>query len=238
MKKIAILSVLTLSAALTATQTQAAVIAQYNFEAGNRVSTDTETNTSASDLSNGAGVGFAITTNTVDQNGNAVSFSAPVAGNALTGRYVSDIQTPSESLAAALADSNYISFTLTTGGSTVDLSSFNFSYQISGGGATPGAYLLADAPGGTFDASDLIGGGDSVLPSGPNTTTISFDLTSVADFTADTEFRLYLATTATSDWGFAYDNLQLEGTVTPIPEPTTTALLGLGGLALILRRRK
>jgi hypothetical protein len=33
-----------------------------------------------------------------------------------------------------------------------------------------------------------------------------------------------------------FDNLTITGTA--VPEPTTTALLGLGGLALILRRRK
>ena len=34
------------------------------------------------------------------------------------------------------------------------------------------------------------------------------------------------------------DSFSLEGDITPVPEPSTTALLGLGGLALILRRRK
>ena len=32
--------------------------------------------------------------------------------------------------------------------------------------------------------------------------------------------------------------LQLSFDYTPVPEPSSTALLGLGGLALILRRRK
>jgi len=34
------------------------------------------------------------------------------------------------------------------------------------------------------------------------------------------------------------DNIALTGTVTPVPEPSTTAILGLGGLALLFRRRK
>ena len=38
--------------------------------------------------------------------------------------------------------------------------------------------------------------------------------------------------------GHRLDNITLTGTVTPVPEPSSFALLGLGGLALILRRRK
>jgi len=34
------------------------------------------------------------------------------------------------------------------------------------------------------------------------------------------------------------DEIRFGGDQAAIPEPTTTALLGLGGLALILRRRK
>ena len=37
---------------------------------------------------------------------------------------------------------------------------------------------------------------------------------------------------------FGIDNFQLNGTIDPVPEPSSAALLGLGGLALIFRRRK
>lgn len=234
--KLITLSLVTL---LSAGGTHAAVIASYDFEAGNRLSTDSDTNTSAGALTDGAGVGFSIQNSVGGNNtptGEAVL--SPLSGNVLAGNYTDDIFTTTESLADALTDNNYISFTLTTGGSTVDLSSLNFSYQISGGGATPGAYLLAESVGGTFDAADLIAGGDSVLPAGQANTTINFDLTSVADITTDTEFRLYLSTTASTNWGFAFDNIQLEGTTTAIPEPASAMLCGLGGLLLLLRRRR
>ncbi len=41
----------------------------------------------------------------------------------------------------------------------------------------------------------------------------------------------------TSEFATVGSRPVLSGTFTPVPEPTTTALLGLGGLALILRRR-
>ncbi|MFT5633578.1 MAG: hypothetical protein ACI9SQ_001299, partial [Rubritalea sp.] len=34
------------------------------------------------------------------------------------------------------------------------------------------------------------------------------------------------------------DNLSINGTVAPVPEPSSIVLLGLDGLALILHRRK
>lgn len=46
-------------------------------------------------------------------------------------------------------------------------------------------------------------------------------------------WRIGVKDTAVGE-AFAFDNL----VVTPVPEPSSTALLGLGGLALILRRRR
>ena len=40
------------------------------------------------------------------------------------------------------------------------------------------------------------------------------------------------------DWELDYLALDTTGAFAPVPEPSSTALLGLGGLALILRRRK
>ncbi len=55
-----------------------------------------------------------------------------------------------------------------------------------------------------------------------------------AGATTETLSIAYNATNGSSYTGFNSTNF----TVTPVPEPSSAALLGLGGLALILRRRK
>lgn len=63
------------------------------------------------------------------------------------------------------------------------------------------------------------------------------------DFASDTDAVLNVEIEFLSDEGntnsqLRFQSLALANAVDPIPEPSTTALLGLGGLALILRRRK
>ena len=88
----------------------------------------------------------------------------------------------------------------------------------------------------TFTLTQTFGGSDSattptVTLAGDGLDVASFDITGIQS--GDT-FQLTTTAVAIS-WrqisGVAFD-------VAPIPEPSTTALLGLGGLALILRRRK
>ncbi|MFC4993329.1 GntR family transcriptional regulator [Rubritalea tangerina] len=55
--------------------------------------------------------------------------------------------------------------------------------------------------------------------------------------TGDEKVRLLLNSGATNTGGASFDDIIVNDFVA-VPEPSTTALLGLGGLALILRRRK
>jgi len=62
---------------------------------------------------------------------------------------------------------------------------------------------------------------------------------SYADYTLATDQALTGSTLAVSNnMTVRYDNFDLTITATPIPEPTSAALLGLGGLALVARRRR
>ncbi len=54
--------------------------------------------------------------------------------------------------------------------------------------------------------------------------------------TGDVRFRIY-GKDATNGGSFSIDNVILNGTVNPIPEPTTICLLGLGALSLIRTKK-
>ena len=75
--------------------------------------------------------------------------------------------------------------------------------------------------------------------SGATIKTQNYDLTGTS-LSAGTEYTITV-TSANMLGGGAYavyDGITLEGNVSAVPEPSASALLGLGGLALILRRRK
>jgi hypothetical protein len=85
---------------------------------------------------------------------------------------------------------------------------------------------------------------EAVAQQYPNTSGYAIDLSGATyqNLTAPITFRIYDYNPATSggvgpDIGFS--NLLLKGTVTTVPEPTTLAMLGVGGLAMLgLRRRR
>ncbi|MBK1829984.1 PEP-CTERM sorting domain-containing protein [Verrucomicrobiaceae bacterium R5-34] len=89
-----------------------------------------------------------------------------------------------------------------------------------------------------IDISSFGGSDAGTLDIGGNTTAIaSGSSTLIPAHTNLVGETLTIAFTAgTAGNGFSVDTLTFD--VQPIPEPSTTALLGLGGLALLMRRRK
>lgn len=92
-----------------------------------------------------------------------------------------------------------------------------------------------------FDQADAIATAEiNSLPSGsPQTANydfVSIDLTDARfQGLSSITFRIY----ASDDWtaGTVYDDILVNGTVAPVPEPAALGLLGMGALALLGRRR-
>jgi len=132
--------------------------------------------------------------------------------------------------------STVITFTPAT---TVSLDTFDISsYSISGGGAHQVAshdvnWALAITDG----ATSVFGANQTITEPGGNApVNFSLDATGTT-LNAGTAYTFTLAVTGPTETGG--NNIALNSlTLTSVPEPSAGALLGLGGLALILRRRK
>jgi hypothetical protein len=198
-------------------QAKAAVLANYAFQSSNGTSTDT-------DLSSTAG--------TFGATGLTTSFATGPFAGATT-----SIRATASSMPTALTTTSYFSFVITpTAGGALQLggtaaltftfsratgfggNEFNWAVRSSldnytanlGTGATTGS-------GTAFNASINLGS--------------QFNLTSSSAVT----FRIYAfdgGATGTGTWGYL-DNVVLNGTVTPVPEPVNVAL-GVFGLCAVV----
>ena len=135
---------------------------------------------------------------------------------------------------------------LTTGVDSIDLTSFSILYDTRGNG---GGNQTAGKNNIEIEV-EIIGsisgslGSNSVTQSEPGNTaglTYNIDLSSLASLdsseTYDVVFTVNVADSGGAHYG-AIDNIVLEGDITLAPEPSSVALLGLGGLGLMLRRRR
>ena len=123
----------------------------------------------------------------------------------------------------------FFTFTLTAdAGQTIDVTSLTMSSYRNGGGAPSQLQWHVSVDGATEEeyGTEQVGqtGGfatDTFTESITGATTVKF------------AFRL---DNATGNGNIHFNDIQVNGAV--VPEPSSAALLGLGGLALILRRRK
>ncbi|WP_435892613.1 PEP-CTERM sorting domain-containing protein [Oceaniferula spumae] len=207
----------------------AATLASYEFnnsDPGNNTtntvdftSSDTDINSTAGTF--GSGAGFNLNTTVV------------MTGFTSDGLGLSD--GTGDDLAGAISAEDYFTFTMTAAsGFTLNLENLNLDVGRSIRGAQD-FYVFSDVDG--FVAGQQI---DSVLNIGEGTTNLDVDLSdSKYSGLSFIEFRIYVddrANNSTSSSATFVDNVVLTGVA--VPEPSSAALLGLGGLALILRRRK
>ncbi len=212
----------------------AVVISQFNFTGDSAASSDSEPITSTSNITQGAGIsGTIFASDRMEVRGNQTTASN--SNNTLATQ-----QPP------AITANDYVTFTVTVPvGQVMSLTSLNYGW------ATQNAYrqsygIYTDKTGFTYanildglHASGSSGTGGSMTAF----TSRSIDLSGIAslqDLTDTTvEFRFYITHPQSSSnlRAWAFDDIELSGTVEVIPEPCAALLGGLGMLMLLRRRR-
>lgn len=223
---------LTASAFLTASFANASTIV-FDFEdAGKITGTGAATEYSGPD-SNDFGLGVTTSAFTLTDGGANGDFLGVVGGAGTTKAHVAT-RDPNNSMSFSLVIPN---------GVTVDLTNLSFqdgfnetfhpnsltptwSLAISTGSASPSSGGLGA---GTVNATGFFSQDETLTLSGLTGLT---DTTVTFTWTYDSDRSNSLARAHT------IDNVTLTGTAVAVPEPSSSVLIGLGGLALILRRRK
>ena len=225
------------AACVAMSHSHAAVIAEYDFNTDLNAST-ADANITAGAVTSGAGISG-------DSGRSSISNSLFALASATS--------TASISVGTAIANDDYFSVTIgADSGYYMDLDSITLDYGYTRNGAIFGdkdlkAYIFSSFTG-FVDASDILG--DKVIsttvddnslqyPGGSPSLTVDLSAYNYVWSGGEIEFRIYLAdTTNNGAYIHRIDNVTLNGVVAAVPEPSSTALLGLGGLALMLRRKR
>jgi len=221
---------------LTAGISKAVVVAQYDFTG------HTLTNSAA------AVAGATVSSFSIGGGMNLTDNGAPADALRISG------DDTDNTTGDAFTNSRVLSFTVTVAsGFTMDLNTLTVDYQATNAFGYSSARFFTNIDGHDAVADDTVGalgriGGGSDAAFVTNTIDFNGGVYTGANI-SDSDFNNLAAGVYTfnmpwiddsgSDTRFTdFDNVILDATITAVPEPSSTALLGLGGLALILRRRK
>jgi hypothetical protein len=162
-------------------------------------------------------------------------YSIPDYGFQVLRAAVTNTATPDE--ASAVAGGTYWSFTVAPNGGFM-MSFSNLAFSVArGGAATPRTWYLYSSIDG-FTAGSGLGSADA-LTQRPTLSPATVDL-SAARFqglTSPVEFRMYISTPGTGQ-SLEFSNVTLNGTVAPVPEPTSLALVGAAAFGWAAARRR
>lgn len=201
--------IIVLAALAVAGAAQAAIIANYTFDGSSAADSAAYANMTAGNFTaSDTTLGF-------------------IAGTAWPGGVAADEST--WGLATAQADvTKWWYFTVTPDA--------NYSITITGL-----SFLYGGTQAGPKDFGWSIGGTYYDPTAFPHTLTLSaqgpFNSSAVSVTITEATTIAIQAWNATSTGNFRVDNVVLNGTVSSIPEPATMGLLGLGALAMVLRRK-
>jgi hypothetical protein len=227
--------------AAIAFSSQAAIIAQYNFDAANGVATTVNSNVTAQDITQtNAGPNM-----TVDYAPVSPAYPTPILRSATVAA------NPTNDEAGAVTAGTYFSFTITPApGSAMTLTGISFD-SARGGAATPRSWYTFSSVKGFnngseiasaiessarpafshYDETSTVGG---TVPLATGSLNLAAD-PSYANLTSPVTFRFYVSAPS-SGQSIDFDNLTINGTTTP--EPATIGLAAVGALGLLARRSR
>ena len=242
------------------TGVQAAVLVGYDFDDGSGSASLSPTVSASGVTTSAFGAGAGLLGPTIESGGVTLTDGEDAEGNpfgttnglSLGGtrdadvgytRYFNGHLTPNAAgLTLAVDNNDYYSFTLTpTSGNALNFTSFTFRHYIDGV-ESPDAWALYSSVGG-FDQANSIAVGNATTTDSwdgaDNNNVIDLSGASFQGLESNVEFRLVIYNGRNNSGSLSYwDNFIVNGTVSPVPEPSTFALFGLGGLAFLTRRRR
>jgi hypothetical protein len=149
---------------------------------------------------------------------------------------------PATTNTAAFTNGTYLEIGLDStafGSTSFDWTSLSVSLWRNGTAAPNNFQLAFDTDNNGWDTGDLLGTIVVVGSGITEATTITYNTTNLVSAATSGTARLYYwDTTGENNPNGNFHLYDVSADYTAVPEPSSTALLGLGGLALILRRRK